>query len=313
MTNKILIRRKRRKINAHDKIFWGLCKICPTKKNVSLKDYCTIKIGGVGKYICFPKSFGQVKNLIKFIRKKKIKFFVVGNGSNVVFEDVGFSGILINMKLLNKIYSKSTPVTAFAGVNLFSLNKFCEEHCFGGIEFTYGIPATIGGAIFMNCGAFGGEIADVVKNVWVLENNKIKKYHNEELDFAYRHSIFMKKKNIVILKASFELFFSDKKLIRSLQKSFFDQRLQSQPYGTFNCGSVFKKLPDCGAGKIIDKLGLKGVTIGDIQISPKHANFFVNTKHAISKDLHKAIDYTKNLVYNNLGITLVEEIIFVGD
>lgn len=313
MKNKILIRRKRRKINTHDKIFWQLCKICPTKKNVSLRDFCTIKIGGVGKYICFPKSFNQVKNLMQYIRKKKIKFFVVGNGSNVVFEDDGFSGILINVKFLNKIYAKSTTVTAFAGVNLFLLNKFCEEHNLGGLEFSYGIPATIGGAIFMNCGAFGGEIADVVKYVWVLEKNKIKKYQKNKLDFAYRHSIFMQKKDIIILKASFELFTCDKNIIRGLQKSFFDQRLKSQPYGTFNCGSVFKKLPSGGAGKIIDKLGLKGVTIGDIQISPKHANFFVNTNHAISKDLHKAIDYTKNLVYNNLGITLVEEIIFVGD
>lgn len=313
MINKILIRCKRRKINSHDKIFWQLCKICPTRKNVSLKDFCTIKIGGIGKYICFPKTFNQAKKLMKYIRKKKIKFFVVGNGSNVVFEDDGFSGILINLKFLNKIYAKATIVTAFAGVNLFLLNKFCEEHSLGGLEFSFGIPATIGGAVFMNCGAFGGEIADVVNEVWVLENNKIKKYQKSELEFAYRHSIFMQKKDVIILKASFKLFVSDKKLIRTLQKSFFDQRLQTQPYGTFNCGSVFKKLPSGGAGKIIDKLGLKSVTIGDIQISPKHANFFVNTKHAISKDLHKAIDYTKNLVYNNWGITLVEEIIFVGD
>ena len=299
-----------------DKLYKNLCRICEAKCNQDLKKYCTIKIGGVGKYICFPKSIRQVKKLVTFLNCHKIKYYIIGNGSNIVFEDTGYRGVLISLKNLKKIYANNTKLFAYAGANLFSLNNFCSKNSLCGLEFSYGIPASVGGAVFMNAGAFGKEMSDVIECVWVLLDGRVKKLFKNQLGFGYRHSEFMKNgkyNNAVILKACFKLKKGVNQEIQLLQKQIFAKRMQAQPYGTLNCGSVFKKVQNDGAGKIIDKMGLKGVTIGDIQISPKHANFFVNLKRATSADLHQTINKVKEQALEDLGINLPEEIIFVGD
>lgn len=304
------------KKHKNNNLFKSLCRICQTKQNQDLKTYCTIGIGGVGKYVCFPKSVGQVKKLVNFLNKKDIKFFILGNGSNVVFEDSGYSGVLICLTKLNKIYFREQKLTAYSGVNLFVLNNFCLQKSLTGFEFSYGIPASVGGAVFMNAGAFGKEMADVVKSVWVLDKNRIKKLCVKQLDYSYRHSAFMKGgkyQNAIILKAELKLKSGESEKIKETQQEILNKRLQSQPYGTKNAGSIFKKIGENGAGKIIDKMGLKSVTIGDIQISPVHANFFVNLGKATSLDLHSTIRFVKNKVKNEMGEILQEEIIFVGD
>ena len=199
---------------------------------------------------------------------------------------------------------------------MFFLNNFCLQNNLAGLEFSYGIPASVGGAVFMNAGAFGKEMADVVKSVWVLDKNRIKKLSPKRLSYSYRHSAFMKGgkyQNAIILKAELKLKYGESQKIKETQQEILNKRLQSQPYGTKNAGSIFKKIGENGAGKTIDKMGLKSVTIGDIQISPKHANFFVNLNNAKSIDLHNAIDFTKNKAKAKMGINLQEEIIFVGD
>ena len=288
-----------------------LKKICPTKTNQDLSNYCTIKIGGIGRYICFVKTIRQTKKLLLFLNKHNIKYFVLGNGSNVVFEDSGFSGVIVHTKYLNKIYTKSNRIVAGAGVNLFALNYFCAQNALGGLEFSYGIPASVGGAVAMNAGAYGGEMQDVVSHALVCSKGKIKKILAKNMDFGYRHSIFLKN-NDIILRVVFKLKNEDKDKIKLKQQEIFARRLESQPYGTLNSGSVFKRVGE-GAGKIIDKIGLKSVTIGEIQISPKHANFFVNIGHATSQHLHSAIEFTKEQVRAETGIELEQEIIFVGD
>ena len=164
----------------------------------------------------------------------------------------------------------------------------------------------------MNAGANGFELKDVCKYVWVLNGKRTKKIKAQNMGFCYRGSA-CKKKGYIVLKASFKLKKQNAKIVEQKQNQFFCSRKAVQPYGTFNAGSVFKKTDFGSAGKIIDKLGLKNVKIGEIQISPKHANFFVNLGNGTSQQLHQLIDYTKQMVYKNMGIVLEEEIIFLKD
>lgn len=300
--------------------FYLLSKICDTKQNVNLQKYCSIKIGGIGKYVCFPKTIRQVKKLFNFLENNKINYYILGNGTNIVFEDSGYSGVLICLKKLNKVYFKNNKVTVYAGANLFYLNQLCLKANYSGLEFSYGIPGTVGGAVCMNAGAFGGEMKDIVKYVWVLKNGRVVKLQKKDLEFGYRTSILQKNKKIIVLKVQLcltqenicENTTQNNKILQKMQE-IMQKRLKSQPYGTLNAGSIFKKTQNESAGKYIDKLGLKGVKIEHIQISQIHANFFINLGKATSKNLHNVIDLTKEKVQNKFGIILEQEVIFVGD
>lgn len=296
------------------KLFKALSRICLCRAGESLKNYCTIKIGGRAKFVCLPKNVKQVRRLIAFLNSKKIKYYVIGNGSNIVFNDDGFSGVIICLKKLNKVSVCKKGfgrVIALGGANLFAIHLLCARLGFGGFEFAYGIPASVGGALCMNAGAFGGEMANVVSRAWVLCGKKIRVFNVSKMGLDYRHSNFLNKKDI-ILKVEFKFFKQSSSKIKQLQQEYFNKRILSQPHGMPSAGSVFKRAGE-GAGKIIDKMGLKGVTIGDIQISPKHANFFVNLGNATSKDLSLAISLAKKQAYEREGVCLQEEIIFVGD
>lgn len=296
-----------------------LRKICNTRENVNLKDYCSIKIGGVGRYVCFPRTVRQVKKLAKFLIKTKTKYYILGNGTNIIFEDGGYSGVLICLKNMNRIIIKNGKVSAYAGANLFYLNQICANGGYSGLEFSYGIPGTIGGAVCMNAGAYGKEMKDIVKYVWVLKNGTVQKLSKKDLNFGYRTSILQNSK-MIVLKVQLKL-----KQIKGIHKTtqndqilqkmqqIMQKRLQTQPYGTLNSGSIFKKTQNESAGKYIDKLGLKGVKIEYIQISQIHANFFINLGNATSENLHKVINLTKEKVKKEFGIILEQEVIFVGD
>lgn len=290
-------------------IFNKLQKICNCKKDVNLKNLCSIHIGGVGACVCYPHTIGQVKKLVKILNKKHIKYYVLGNGTNIVFEDGGVSAVLICLKELKDFCVRKNTIIACAGLNLFALNYLCKTKELEGLEWSYGIPASIGGAVFMNAGAYGHEMGEYVRNVWVLKNGKVKKLSNKQMGFEYRKTL-LKGTNEIILKVKFCLNKGDSNNIDAKQKQIFAYRKCCQPYGTYNAGSIFKKTCLGSAGKTIDKLGLKGAKIGDIQISNVHANFFINLGSATSADLHKLINQTKQIVYNSTGIILEEEIEF---
>lgn len=287
-------------------------KICETKENVKLREYCTIRIGGVGKIACFPKNISELKKLVKFLNKKQIRYFVVGNGSNIIFEDGGVDFVLIFLKKMCRYNIKGNTITCESGLNLFALNYICAENSLGGLEWSYGIPASVGGAVAMNAGAYGGEIKDYIKYVWVLNGKKIIKYSASEMGFGYRKSNILQSDNIIV-KATFVLEYGEKEKIKEMQKMIFEKRLSTQPYNFFSAGSVFKKMNNESAGKTIDKLGLKSVKIGNIQISDIHANFFVNLGDGKSSDMHSLIEFTKSRVYDETGSILQEEVIFVGN
>lgn len=293
-------------------LFKSLSKICRCKQNQNLKGYCSIKIGGVARFVCFPNSIQSLKKLLLFLNKRKIKYFILGNGTNVVFEDNGYSGVVVCLKKLNKVKIKNIIVTAYAGASLFYVNSLCQQNGLGGLEFSYGIPGTIGGACAMNAGAFGKDISQVIEKVLVLCNGKVKWLKKEQLQFSYRNSR-IKKQNMIVLKARFKLSFNGKEQIALIMQNIMQTRLNLQPYDKPSVGSIFKKAKNESAGKYIDKVGLKGVTIGGIQISPKHANFFVNNGEASSNDLHRAMKLATTKVKEEFGVNLEPEIIFVGE
>lgn len=293
-------------------IFDELNNICETQMDVSLKNLCSIHIGGIGKFVCFPKKIREVVNLIKFLRANKMDYYVFGNGTNIVFEDGGYHAVLICLKKLTGIKFLGGNIYVLAGTNMFYLNGELMQKGLGGMEWSYGIPGTVGGAVCMNAGAYGGCIANHVKCVWALCGEKIKKITNNEMMFEYRSSIF-KNSKLVILRVLLGLEQSSTSIVKQKQRDTFNQRLNTQPYGTMNAGSIFKKTNLISAGKTIDKLGLKGVKIGDIQISSKHANFFINLGNGTSEDLHNLINFVKIRAKQENNIFLQEEIMFVGN
>ena len=286
-----------------------LKRICHTRRDVNLKTLCSIKIGGIGRFVCYPKKIAQLKKLVKILKEFNIKYQIIGKGTNIVFSD-GYSDIVfICTDKLNKIKIKNNSISAMCGVGLYTLNSKMCLGGIGGMEWSYGIPGSIGGAITMNAGAFGHEICEFVTKVLVIVNNRYKVITASDMQFGYRTSI-IKNSDIMVVKANLSLFKSTTDLIKACQQKYLAERRNSQPYDKPSCGSVFFKTKDGSAGKTIDKLGLKGVKLGEVQISPKHANFFVNLGGAKSSDMRALIDLVKKKAEQN-GIILQEEVIFI--
>ena len=259
------------------------------KINADLKNYCTFKIGGRGT-ILFPKNQFEVKRIVNDCKKNHLDFFILGNGSNVLFPDDDFKKIIIDLRKLNNIkIAKQRTVIAEAGVRLFAFNRFLEQNGFAGFEWSYGIPATIGGLTYMNGGAFGEEVSNYIKKVKVLKNGKISWINRKKIDFSYRKSNILG----IILAVEFKFKNADSRIIAEEQRKFFDIRKKTQPYDKFSAGSVFKRFGDKIPAIMIDKAGLKGVKIGGAEISTKHAGFIVNNGDATSKDVKDLIGLIK--------------------
>lgn len=259
------------------------------KINADLKNYSTFKIGGRGT-ILFPKNQFEVKRIVNDCKKNHLDFFILGNGSNVLFPDGDFKKIIIDLRKLNNIkITKQRTVIAEAGIRLFAFNRFLEQNGFAGFEWSYGIPATIGGLTYMNGGAFGEEVSNYIKKVKVLKNGKISWIKRKKIDFSYRKSNILG----IILAVEFKFKNADSKIIAEKQKEFLEIRKKTQPYDKFSAGSVFKRTDDKIPAIMIDKAGLKGVKIGGAEISTKHAGFIVNNGNATSKDVKDLIGLIK--------------------
>lgn len=282
------------------------------EKNKCLKNYCSMHVGGVCKMFCLPKNIKQVKSVLHFARKNKIKFFILGNGTNVIFKDDGFDGIVICLSNFQNIKKTKTGVCVDAGVGLFKLNTFLAQNNLQGLEWSYGIPGTIGGAVCMNAGAYGCEIGDFVEKVEIIKNNKKYVIKSKKIQFFYRNSS-LRQNDMIITRVWLKLKNGNKVDIVGRQKSFFAKRKISQPLEFYNSGSIFKKVKGESAGKIIDNLGLKNVKIGGAQVSNLHANFIINKGKATAQDVIDLIEKIKVEVFQKTGMKLEEEVIIVGD
>ncbi|MCR5553843.1 MAG: UDP-N-acetylmuramate dehydrogenase [bacterium] len=279
-------------------------------ENVSLKNFTTFRIGGVSKWLAFPKSFNEVKRIINHCKKFNVSYFCLGEGSNTLFCDGGFDGVVISLKKLNKIKRKGNIISAYAGLTISEVISFAKTNSLSGLEWATGIPASVGGAVVNNAGCFGYDISQSVNRVYALKDGKIVRFWANQCDFSYRHSIFSN--SLIVLKVEFKLNKESKEFIEKKIKEFITKRINLQPRG-FSAGSVYKKVGSVSAGKIIDELGLKGTRVGDAIVSPKHANFIINLGNATSADVLRLMQIIEDKVKTERKIVLTREIIIIGE
>ena len=272
-------------------------------QKADLKKYCTFKIGGRGTII-FPKNVVELKKLIRECQKLNKNYFILGNGSNLLFSDFEINTILVSLKYFNEIRQvKKDEVFVGAGVNLFPLNIYLKNHNLSGLEWSYGIPGSIGGAIFMNAGAFGHSISENILNIKVLKCGKVENISKKNLEFSYRESNI----NGIILGATMKFKEGNLDKIAFLQQDYLERRKISQPYDKFSAGSVFKRNIEKNIipAKIIDTFGLKGTRIGGAEISKKHAGFIVNNGDAKAIDVLALIEYIKCKTGEDLELEII--------
>ena len=282
-------------------------------ENEEMKYHTTYKVGGRCAYYVTPVSIDKLITLLKILKENNIKHRVIGNGSNVIFSSKKFEGVVINLGKINNLVIDDLNVYVEAGHSLIKLTNICANNDLSGIEFASGIPGNVGGAIYMNAGAYNSDMSSLIKDVTYLdENYEIKTMTKDELDFGYRHSIFMNKEYI-ILSANLELQKGNKEEIIKLMNDRRQRRIEAQPLEYPSAGSVFRNpAPDIYSGKLIEDLGLKGYSIGGAKISEKHANFIVNYNNATAEDIKELIDFVKAKVKEQYDIDLKVEQEFIN-
>ena len=276
-----------------------------------MKKHTSFKIGGNADILFLPKNKSDVIKVINFCTENHIKYFVMGNGTNLLVADSGFQGVIIKInKKMNavKINYEKKEIWAEAGILLSVLAKQALENNFSGMEFASGIPGTLGGAICMNAGAYGYEIKDIFVSAEVLYKNKIKIM--EDLKFDYRKSLI--DKNYVVLSAKIKLNDGEHNKIKNKMEEYKIKRKNSQPLNFFNAGSTFKRPKNNFAGKLIMDAGLADYKIGGACVSKKHCGFIINLGDATAKNVLDLISYVKQVVYEKFGVQLEEEIKFLS-
>lgn len=278
------------------------------RENVKLAPYATFKIGGLARFFVIVTNINELKQAIAWAARTKVTYFILGNGSNVLFDDNGYDGLIIKIKL-DKIKITKNIVYCQAGILLSKLVSLAQKAGLSGLEWSVGIPGTVGGAIWGNVGAFGLCLADYIEEVEILDEGKITKIKKSDLKFGYRSSVFQHN-SFIILAVKLKLITTDLITSRELVKKYSQQRIAKQPQG-FSAGSVFKNPKLAAAGKLIEECGLKGKRIGNAQISTKHANFIINLNSARAADVLALISLIKKEVYNKFKVKLKEEIVIL--
>lgn len=276
-----------------------------------MKKHTGYGVGGKAKIFVRVDSLYTLNLVLTLIKKHKEKFRVIGNGSNILFSDNDYDGVIISLLPLNEVFFKRDKVKAMAGAKLEKLINFTYENNLTGLEALSGIPATIGGAVCMNAGAFGKNISDHIETVETLVDGKIKVYDKNECDFSYRRSRFLHK-NQAIVSATFSFMEGDKLEIKERIKTYLDLRKNLLPTGK-SCGSVFKNPKNVSAGRLIDLALLKGYSIGGAKISEKHGNFIITESGAKAQDVYALIKDVKSKIKDKYNIELNEEIEYIGE
>lgn len=279
------------------------------KENVSFKTLSTFKTGGNLSALVIPKTVEEVKSAVKYCKDNLLYTVILGRGSNILAPDEGIEGVGIKFaEEFSDIQVNGNTITAMSGASLTSVSKFALENGLSGLEFAFGIPGNIGGAVYMNAGAYGGEMSFVVSSVTYLDENlEVKIASSSQLDFSYRHSMFCGTEKI-ILSATFELKNGDKTAIKAKMDENLTARNDKQPVNYPSAGSTFKRPKGGFAAALIDEAGLKGFRIGGAMVSEKHAGFVINYDNASTKDILDIVKAIKEKVYENSGIELEPEI-----
>lgn len=281
--------------------------------DVSLKNYTTYKVGGIAKIMVYPKNIDCLVELIRKLKSTKTKYMVLGNGSNVLFSDNVYDGVIIKLDELNNIEVRQNRIIAGAGASLMKVAREAIRHSLAGLEFATGIPGTIGGAVYMNAGAYNSDMGYVVSRIKVLTPKMtVITMVNRELDFHYRTSFLQKHKGYICLEATFTLKKGNRNIMEEIVNDRKKRRLESQPLEYPSAGSVFRNPPGMFSGKLIEDLGYKGLTKGGAKISEKHANFIINYNNAKAKDIKELIEFIEDAVKDKYNIDLHVEQEFIN-
>ena len=292
---------------------YALSLECSAEREVSMKNYTSFKVGGPAELFLSPEDAGQTAKIVRFCEKEEIPVFVLGKGSNLLVSDRGIKGAVIytgkqcGISLVNE-----NTVRAQSGASLAQLCTFALENSLSGLEFAYGIPGTVGGAVFMNAGAYGGEMKDVLLNSeYVSTDGTSGELDNEAMELSYRHSAY-ENSNLVITAASVRLAPADRNEIKSTMNDILARRKEKQPLEYPSAGSTFKRPEGNFAGALIEQCGLKGVSVGGAQVSEKHAGFIINRGGATAADILSLIKHVQARVKAQTGVSLETEIRLIG-
>ena len=281
----------------------------PFRENEPLAAHCTFKIGGPAQLFVQPQTEQQLCSAAALCKEQAVRYYLLGNGSNILFADEGFAGVVIDISALGSdIAVEGNMLTAGAGVRLTALCRAALEHGLSGLEFAYGIPGTVGGAVYMNAGAYGGEMKDVLTVVrYLTAEGEVVQASAAELDLSYRHSIF-EENGGCILSAQFALQPGNAADIRAKMDELMAKRVDKQPLDKPSAGSTFKRPAGAFAAALIDQCGLRGFRHGGAAVSDKHCGFVVNLGGATCADVLALCDEVRAIVKEKTGYELEKEI-----
>ncbi len=279
-----------------------------------LAGHCTFRIGGAADVFVRPRGESELCKAIKLCMDSETKYFLLGNGSNILFSDEGFHGAVIDVSAMSsELLLDGNVITASAGCTLMQLCRFAQKNQLAGLEFAYGIPGTVGGAVYMNAGAYGGEMKDVVRDVTLLQKDgHIAKLSGSEMQFRYRHSI-LEDSGACVLHVCFALAPGDEKMISARMEELMARRREKQPLDKPSAGSTFKRPEGAFAAALIEQCGLRGYRVGGAAISEKHCGFVVNLGGASCADVLCLCRDVTEAVKGKTGYALEKEVRVVGD
>lgn len=294
-------------------LFSNLYKDTQMQENAKMSEHINFRVGGPVDILLTPNTKEQIVETIKICKENKIPFYVLGNGSNVLVKDSGIRGVVIKLSEFNNIVRDGNIIKAESGALLKDVSAEALKASLTGFEFACGIPGSVGGAVFMNAGAYDGEISFVIKEAEVMdEEGNIITLSKEELKLGYRTSIIMKK-NYIIISATFYFESGEKDKIEGRVSELTNKREEKQPLEFPSAGSTFKRPEGHFAGKLIQDAGLKGFTLGGAAVSGKHCGFIINKGNATAKDILDLIEYVQKEVKKQFGVDLYPEVRIIGE
>ena len=294
-------------------LFIGIYQESQIQLDAKMSEHIYFKVGGPVDILLTPNNVQQVKDTITICKENKIPFYVIGNGSNLLVKDGGIRGVVIKLCELNKIERLGNKIKAECGALLKDVSTEATSGGLSGFQFACGIPGSVGGAVFMNAGAYDGETSFVIESAEVLDDNQqIRVLSKEELNLGYRQSIVMQK-GYIVLSATFNLVPGDKEAIQARVDELTKRREDRQPLEYPSAGSTFKRPDGYFAGKLIEDAGLKGFTKGGACVSTKHAGFVINKGNGTAKDVLDVINHVKNEVKKQFSVDLYPEVRIWGE
>ncbi|WP_180809904.1 UDP-N-acetylmuramate dehydrogenase [Staphylococcus sp. 17KM0847] len=283
------------------------------KVDEPLKRYTYTKTGGNADFYISPKHYEDVQRVVKYAYHHNIPLTYLGNGSNIIIRDGGIRGIVLSLLELNHIDASDATIVAGSGAAIIDVSRKARDLSLTGLEFACGIPGSVGGAVYMNAGAYGGEMKDIIDYARVInEKGEMLQLTHNELELDYRNSV-IQSEHYVVLEAAFTLTPGEQQAIQSVMDDLTERRESKQPLEYPSCGSVFRRPPGYFAGKLIQDAELQGHRIGGVEVSKKHAGFMVNVANGTATDYEKLIQYVQQVVKDKFHITLEREVRIIGE